>query len=263
MKKILTLVLLVVAGFGLTHVYKQKTCAENVLRVAVTAGPHARIMNFVKDLAQKHDVHIDVVEFNDFILPNEALHNHEVDVNVYQHEPFLNSQKDTRGYQIKMLGKSVLMPMGIYSRKYTSVEAIPQGSTVIVPNDPTNESRALLLLQKAGLIKLAATLTPTMQDIIENPKNIKIVELDAPQAPRTLNDAAAAVINTDWVVVSQIDPRTRIFTEDASSHYTNVIAAHEQTSKADLIAKFLNLYQSQETKDFVQKAFEGMVLPGW
>jgi len=255
---------------GMWYVFSSKPKTEETkqtLKVGVTSGPHAQILEKVRKLAQKHHIHLDIVEFNDFILPNEALHNDELDLNIFQHEPFLDSQVQSRGYKLKSLGKSVLMPMGIYSAKFQKVELIPNESKIIIPNDPSNGARALLLHEKAGLIKLKKDETKgallSVQDIEENPKKLKIIELDAPQMPRAMDDAAAAIINTDWAVVSKIDPKTRIYSEGKDSPYVNVIVGREGNSKQTMIERFISLYQSPEAKDYIQEAFAGMVLPGW
>jgi D-methionine transport system substrate-binding protein len=255
---------------GMWYVFSTKPKTEETtptLKVGVTSGPHAQILEKVRELALKHNIHVDIVEFNDFILPNEALHSGELDLNIFQHEPFLDSQIQSRGYKLKSLGKSVLMPMGIYSAKFQKVELIPNESKIIIPNDPSNGARALLLLEKTGLIKLKMDATNgallSVQDIEDNPRKLKIIELDAPQVPRAMDDAAAAVINTDWAVVSKIDPKTRIFSEDKDSPYVNVIVGKEDNYKQTMIEKFIALYQSPEAKDYIQEAFAGMVLPGW
>jgi D-methionine transport system substrate-binding protein len=239
-----------------------KECQE-VLRVGVTAGPHAVIMDKVREVALANDLHIEVVEFNDFILPNEALDNGDIDVNVYQHELFLQDQIKNRKYEIESLGKSVLMPMGVYSQKIKTLSELPEGAKVAIPSDPSNGSRALLLLEKGGIIKLSQQTNPSLRDISDNPKNIQIIELEAPQLPRSLEDVDAAVINTDWVIVSKLPIETQIYREDENSPYVNVVAAKKDSPKQKLIDRFLSHYQSEATREYVEKVFKGMVTPGW
>lgn len=236
--------------------------SQNTLKVGVTAGPHAIIMEKVKELAAQQNLKIDIVEFNDFIMPNEALHHGEIDANVYQHKPFLNQQVETRKYKIAAVGNAVLMPLGVYSKKYKKVADIPNHSTITIPNDPTNGGRALLLLQKAGLIKVSNNHMPTIMDIIDNPKHFKLVEMDAPQLPRTLEDVAAAVINTDWVVVAKLNPNTIIFKEDKNSPYMNVIATHDEKKKDSRIQRFKEIYHSKPVRDFIEETFKGLLITG-
>ncbi|MCX7338527.1 MAG: MetQ/NlpA family ABC transporter substrate-binding protein [Alphaproteobacteria bacterium] len=267
MKKIAVLGLLctvaLVAFFNWKSPGKAPTINENKLRIGVVAGPHATIMDHVSKMAKKDGLTIDVVEFNDFLLPNAALDQGEIDVNCYQHKPFLDEQIKSRGYKIQSLAQSVLMPMGIYSNKIKDLGTLSVGSKIGIPNDPTNGGRALLLLQKAGVITLKASTNPSVLDIDHNPKSIKIVELEAPHLPRSLDDLDAAVINTDWIVVANINPKSTLFNEDRNSPYMNIIAVRKGDEKNPTIQKFVALYQSPETKDFIDKEFKGVVIPGW
>lgn len=266
-KKALGIVVFAVLGalsyFFVSSIAKtDKKPNQNAIKVGVTAGPHAMIMEKVKAIAAKNNLHIDIVEFNDFIMPNEALHHGEIDINVYQHKPFLEQQVETRKYKISAVGSAVLMPLGIYSKQYKKVSDIPNGATIAIPNDPTNGGRALLLLQKAGVLKVSNNNMPTIMDIVENPKNIKFVEMDAPQLPRTLDDVAASVINTDWVIVAKLDPSTAIFKEDKKSSYMNVIVTHESKKIDPRIQKFKEIYHSKPVKDFIEETFKGLLVTG-
>lgn len=232
------------------------------LKVGVTAGPHAMIMEKVKELAKAEGVDVQVIEFNDFILPNVALNDKEVDMNSYQHQPFLDEQVKTRGYKIKSAGKTVLMPLGLYSKNIKSLAEIKDKSQIAIPNDPTNGGRALKLLEKLELIKLKPSENPTILDIAENPKHFKIIEIDAPQVPRTLEDVAAAVINTDWVHVAGLDPKTAIAFEDKDSPYANVIAIRTDETRPE-VTKLINIYQSEPVKKYINDTFKGAIIPAW
>ncbi|MBY0292538.1 MAG: MetQ/NlpA family ABC transporter substrate-binding protein [Alphaproteobacteria bacterium] len=232
------------------------------LKVGVTAGPHAIIMEKVKELAKAEGIEIQVIEFNDFILPNAALNDKELDINIYQHQPFLDEQVKSRGYKIKSAGKTVLMPLGIYSNTLTKLADLKDKSTIAIPSDPTNEGRALKLLEKEGLIQLAPSENPSILDIINNPKNLTILEIEAPQLPRILDDVDAAVINTDWVLLAGLNPQTALASEDKNSPYANVIAIREDENRPE-VKQIIQLYQSEPIRLFIQEKFKGAILPAW
>lgn len=231
------------------------------LKVGVTAGPHAIIMEKVKELAKSEGIDVQIVEFNDFILPNTALNDKELDMNSYQHQPFLDEQVKSRGYKIKSVGKNILMPMGIYTMNYRVLSQLPEKSKVAIPSDPTNEGRALKLLEKVGLIKLKPIENPTLLDIVENPKKLVILEIEAPQLPRILEDVDIAAINTDWVLLSGTDAEGLAF-EDKNSPYANVFAIREDERRPE-IERLIKIYQSEPIKAFIQEKFKGAVLPAW
>jgi D-methionine transport system substrate-binding protein len=232
-------------------------------KVGVTAGPHAIIMDEVKKLADKDGFKIKVVEFNDFNLPNAALENGDVDINVYQHEPFLNDQMKHKGYDFVVVGKSIVLPLGLYSNKLKSIDEVQKGATVAIPNDPTNEGRALKLLEQAQLIKLQPSDNPTPLDIVDNPLQLKIVEVEAPQVPRIIDDVSLAVTNTDWMVLARKDPRTALIRESAPSQFVNVIVAKRQDKDNPNIQQFLKIYHSDAVKQFIKDKFAGAVEPAW
>jgi D-methionine transport system substrate-binding protein len=192
-------------------------------------------------------------------------------MNIYQHEPFLKEQIAARGYHLSIMGKAILLPLGIYGGAgVKSLEDVKMGAKVIIPNDPTNGARALLLLQRAGLIKLKTMeacdlIGPTLADIVENPKNLKIMEVEAPLLPRLLQeDASLAVINADWVIVAGMDPKTSMIHEDAiNSPYTNVIVVKEGAETRKNTLEFVKLYQSDDVKKFIAQEFKGAVVAGW
>ncbi|WP_032112379.1 MetQ/NlpA family ABC transporter substrate-binding protein [Candidatus Paracaedibacter symbiosus] len=235
-------------------------------KVGVTAGPHAMIIQQVKEKAAKKGLNLDIqiVEFNDFILPNEALNEGELDANSYQHQPFLDEQSKLKGYQLTSVAKTVLMPMGLYSDKLKGLSEMKEGAKIAIPNDPTNGGRALKLLEANGFLKLKPDVAlPSLLDITDNPKKLKIIELEAPQLPRCLPDVDAAVINTDWILLAGMDPKTALAVESEDSPYTNIIVV--QTAKKDDkdVKEFVDLYQSKEIKDYIDKEFKGAVLVAW
>jgi D-methionine transport system substrate-binding protein len=166
------------------------------IKVGVTAGPHAQILEAVKLIAAKKGLDIQIVEFSDYVVPNAALEAGDLQANSFQNQPYLDNQKADRGYKIESVGFTVNFPIGIYSKKHKSWDAVTQGGTLSIPNDPTNGGRVLLLLQDKRVLKLKSGVgfKPTVADIIENPRKLKIVEVDAAQTARTLDDVNAAAI---------------------------------------------------------------------
>jgi D-methionine transport system substrate-binding protein len=255
----LLLVLSLMVGQGVSAVNEK-------LKVGVTVGPHAMIMEQVKKEAEKQGLDLEIVEFNDFILPNRALQEGDIQVNSYQHSLFLEEQRK-QGLALKAVAKTVLMPMGIYSaQKDLTLQKLPPGSKIAIPNDPTNEGRALKLLEKAGLLRLKANIkNPTLLDIEENPKDLTLVELEAPQIPRALPDVAVAVINMDWIILAGIDPRSALLKEDPTDaqEYVNLLVVRQEDKGSPALDRLIKAYQSEPVRQYIEKTFKGALLCGW
>lgn len=239
---------------------------DKPLKIGVTAGPHAQILEQVKKIAEKDGLKLQIVEFSDYVQPNAALAAGDLDANSYQHKPYLDAQIKDRGYKLTSVGYTVNFPMGIYSKKVKSLAQLKEGAKVGVPNDPTNGGRALLLFQDQGLIKLRADagLKATPLDVVENPKKIKFVEVDAAQLPRTLDDLDAAAINTNYALSSGLNPgKDAVAKEQAKGPYINLIAVREQDKDKPWVGKLVKAYQSEEVRKFVQAEFKGSVLTGF
>ena len=239
---------------------------DKPLKIGVTAGPHAQIFEQVKKVAEKDGLKIQIVEFSDYIQPNAALAAGDLDGNSYQHKPFLDQQVKDRGYKIVSVGYTVNFPIGIYSKKVKSLNELKEGARFGIPNDPTNGGRALLVLQDKGLIKLKpeAGLKATPLDVIDNPKKIRFVELDAAQLPRALDDLDAAAINTNYALPAGLSPaKDAIAQEAAKSPYVNVLAVREQDKDKPWVAKLVKAYHSEEIRKFIQTEFKGAVLTGF
>ena len=242
------------------------TKAEKVLKVGVTAGPHAEIMDVVKKVAEKDGLKVEVVEFNDYIQPNVALNQGDIDVNSFQHQPYLDNIIKDRKYDLIAVAKTVIFPMALYSKKIKNIADLPEGATIAIPNDPTNGGRALLLLEKINLLKLkpGTSLNAAVTDIIENPKNITIKELDAAQIPRSLADIDLAAINTNYAVTAGLVPtKDAIAIEDINSPYANIIVVRTKDKDDPSVQKLIKAYQSDEVKAFIQEHFKGSVAVGW
>ncbi|MFJ3048401.1 MetQ/NlpA family ABC transporter substrate-binding protein [Herbaspirillum chlorophenolicum] len=245
---------------------------EKVLKVGVTSGPHAQIFEAAKRVFERDNpgYKIKIIEFNDYIQPNAALDAGELDANSYQHRPFLNAQIKARGYKLYGVGKTMIGPMAIYSKKYRKLEDIPAGAKIGIPNDPANESRVLLLLQKHGAIKLRAGIdaltgtNATPIDIVDNPKKWKFVEIDAGQLPRTLDDLDASAINADFASKAGLNPaRDSLVVENGDSPYACLIAVREKDKEQPWLPKLVQAYQSDEVKRFVETEFKGGILAAW
>ena len=240
--------------------------ADKPLKVGVTPGPHAQIMEVVKKVAEKDGLKIQVVEFSDYVQPNVALHQGDIDINSFQHLPFLENMVKDRKYDLVMLAKTFTFPMGIYSKKIKNIKELKDGAVIAIPNDPTNGGRALLLFEKAGLIKLKPGLghKASVVDIVENPRKFKIRELEAAQIPRTLEDMEIAAINTNYAMSAGLVPaKDALILEDSSSPYANILAVRGKDKDNPLYKKFLKAYQSEEVKKFVTEQFKGSVIVAW
>ncbi len=235
------------------------------VRVGVTPGPHAQILEAVKPIAAKKGLDLQVVEFSDYVVPNEALSSGELEANSFQHQPYLDNQKADRGYKIESVTQTVNFPMGVYSKRHKSFDAVPAGGTVAIPNDPTNGGRALLLLQDKGLIKLkpGVGFKPSVADITENPKRLRIVEVDAAQTPRSLDDVDAAAVNTNYATAAGLKPGDAILKEEPKGPYVNVIAVRSVDKDKPWVATLVESYRSPEVKAFIESKCGGAVLPRW
>ena len=236
------------------------------IKVGVTAGPHAQILEAVKPIAAKNGLDIQIVEFTDYVAPNAALEAGDLQANSFQHQPYLDNQKADRGYKIELVGLTVNFPIGIYSKKYKSWDAVPQGGSLSIPNDPTNGGRVLLLLRDKGVLKLkdGVGFKPTVADIVENTKKLKIVEIDAAQTPRTLDDVDAAAVNTNYATQAGLDPvKDAILREDPKGPYANVIAVRAVDKDEPWVRTLVASYQTPEVRDFILAKFKGAVLPAW
>ncbi len=228
------------------------------LKVGATPEPHAALLNLVVDDLAKEGVNLQVVEFTDYVTPNEALENGELDANYFQHIPYLESFNKERGYHLVNAGGIHVEPFALYSKKFKDLASIANGSTIAIPNDPTNEGRALLLLQAAGLLKLVDNigLEATVIDVKENPKNLKFQEVEAASLPRVLEDVGAAVINGNYAIpAGLVATRDGLFVEDASSPYVNVIAVKQGHENDAAVKALVAVLKSQKVADYVAKQY--------
>ena len=241
---------------------------EQTVRLGTVGGPDAEVWQVVQKVAKKNGLNVKIVEFNDYVQPNAALDAGDLDANSFQHQPYLDSQIKQRGYKMVSVGYTYISPLGIYSKNLKSPKDL-QGAKVAVPNDPSNENRALLLLAAQGVIKLKAGVgtngvNATPLDIAENPKKLKIVELDAAQLARALPDVAAAVINTNYALAGGLQPtKDAIGLEDIHSPYANIIVVRTQDKDKPWVKKLVAAYQSEEVRQFMKTQFKGAMVPSF
>ena len=257
--------LTIAATIGVLLSFGQIARADQTLKVGVSAGPYADILRYAADLAAKEGVKAKVIEFTDWTLPNEALNAGDLDLNNFQHVPYLNNQVKTRGYDIVPLANSIIVPFGLYSKKVTKLEDIKDGATTAIPNDPSNGARGLALLQQAGLIKLkpGAGVTATVADIVDNPKHLKIQELDAAQLPRALDDLDFSVVSLNYAINAGLDPKKALILEDDQTKWGLVFAAKPKNKDNPEIVRFIEIYRSEPVKAFVKQKFDGVILTTW
>ena len=228
--------------------------AGKEIKIGVTPFPHKDIMNVVKQLVAKEGYDLKIVEFTDYVTPNTALAEKSLDANFFQHIPYLENTVKEKGLKLTWVAKIHIEPLGFYSKKIKKIDDLKKGAQIAIPNDATNCARALRLLEKGGIIKVIAGELVTARDITDNPKNLKIRELDAAQLPRTLQDVDAAVINTNFAVEAGLIPaKDAIIIEGKDSPYANVVAVREEDKDSDAIKALVKASNSKEVKDFINR----------
>ena len=261
MKKILAIAL--VALLTIVSVFAQATSetqsSTTKIVVGATPEPHAALLSLVVDDLSAQGITLEVKEFTDYVTPNDAVEYGEIDANYFQHIPYLESFNTEHGYHLVNAGGIHVEPIALYSSKYSSLSDIPNGAVIAIPNDPTNEGRALLLLQSAGLIKLKdnAGLEAIPLDIVENPKNLKFSEIEAATLPRILSDVDAAVINGNYAIpAGLVATRDGLFVEGADSPYVNVIAVKAGNENNPAVKALVEALKSDEVKAYIAEHYK-------
>lgn len=277
-RKLITLILSlsivggVLTGCGSDGEADQKADAGSkknleVIKVGASITPHAEILRAVSDELEKQGYQLEVVEYNDYIIPNTALESGELDANYIQHLPYLEDFNKENGTHIVSVADIHYEPFGIYAGKSDSLDNLKDEAVIAVPNDTTNEARALLLLQDQGLIKLKenAGLTATVKDIVDNPRNFEIRELEAAQVPKALQDVDVAAINTNYALEADLKLSDALASEGADSlaakTYANIIAVKEGNEKEAKIKALVDAVKSEKVKKFIEDKYEGAVVP--
>jgi D-methionine transport system substrate-binding protein len=239
--------------------------AEDI-KVGVTPGEHAQIMEKVAEIAKTKGLNIEILEFSDYVVPNQALADGDIQANSFQHQPYLDNQVADRKFDLVSVGTTITTPMGVYSKKVKSLDELKSGATVAIPNDPTNGGRALLVLASKGLIKFKDNpgVKVTTADIIDNPKKIEFAEIDAAQLPRSLDDVDAAVINTNYAMQAGLHPKTdAIAIESEKSPYANVIAVRAADKDKPWVKTLVESYHDDSIRKFINEQFKGALIPSW
>ena len=240
--------------------------SDGKLVVGVTAGPHEQILEKVIELGEEEGLTIESQVFSDYVMPNVALSEGEIDMNSFQTEPFFDQMNEERGLDLVKVADTLTFPMGIYSEKLDDIEELSDGAKIGVPSDPTNSGRALALFETAGLIKMKedAGTDATIKDIEENSNNYEFIELDPAQIARQLSELDVAAINSNFAMENGFVPsEDSVFMEGNDSPYANLIAVRNESKDEEVVQQFIDLYHSDEVKAFVEEEFQGSVLPSW
>lgn len=230
-------------------------------------GPESDLLVAAQKVAkEKFDLDVNIVRFDDYVTPNIALADGDIDLNAFQHRPYLERMVKDRGFKLAVVGETFVYPIGAYSKKIKSVDALKDGATIAVPNDPSNEGRTLILLHNKGLITLEDpnNLEASVLDIKENPRNFDFKEIEAAQLPRMLDEVDLAFINSGFAVDAGLSPADdAIFSEGTDSPYMNIIVARDGDQEKTEIKQFVEAYQSDAVKAAAEKAFKGAAIAGW
>jgi D-methionine transport system substrate-binding protein len=245
---------------------KDESKGEVTIKVGAAVVPHAEILNFIKPKLKQDGINLEVVTLDDEAQLNPALNEKQIDANYFQHVPYLDSVSKEKGYEFLVAAKVHVEPIGFYSEKLKSKDELKEGAKIAIPNNPSNEFRALALLQTNGLIKLKDGISDfkaTPRDIAENPKKLKFVEVESPQLTRSLPDVDGAVINTNYILEAKIDPNTALFREDANSPYANIIVVRKGDENRPEIKKLGEYLTSPDVKKFIQEKYGVAVVPAF
>ena len=274
MKKILSLLLataLFLVACGNKNENKGSTSSQSgaakteKLIVGATPIPHSELLNLVKDDLKKEGIELEVVEFNDYVQPNKALADKSIDANFFQHVPYMEDFGKKNHIDMVAVGNIHLEPMALYSKKIKNVNDLKNGDTLIIPNDPTNGGRALILLDKAGIIKLKdnTKLDSTPADIAENPKNIKIETLSNEQIAPRLSEVAGAIINSNFAIDAKVTKNEIILIEGKDSPYVNVVTVLKENQNDERVKKLVKALQSEKVKKYIEEKYDGRVIPAF
>lgn len=237
-----------------------------IIKIGATPIPHAELLNFIKPLLEKENIKLDIVEFQDYVQPNTALVDKELDANFFQHQPYLDNFNKERSQNLVSAGAVHVEPLALYSKSIKNISELKDGAVIAIPNDPANASRALLLLQSNGIIKLrdGGSITSTEKDVVENAKNLKIELAEAAQLPRVLEDVDAAIINTNYALPAGLNPvKDALLIEGKDSPYANIVVVRNGDQEKVEIQKLVEALNSAEVKKFIEEKYQGAVVPAF
>jgi len=268
MKKLVKVALILSVFLFFTGCSKAPAEKEELTKLVVgaTPVPHSEILAEIKDDLKAKGIELEIKEFTDYVTPNTALKDKQIDANFFQHQPYLDSFTEDGYEELVSVAGVHIEPMAGYSTKISSFEELSIGATVAIPNDATNEGRALILLADQGLISLndPENLTATPMDIVNNPKELNFVELEAAQLPRSLEDVELAVINTNYALEADLNPiEDNLFIEDDNSPYVNIIVAREDNKNSEEIQALIEAVQSEKIEAFINTNYQGAVVPAF
>lgn len=266
--RILALVLALTSALALTGCGNEKAAEENTtIRVGASPAPHAEILEVIADNLADEGYNLEIVEYNDYILPNKGVSEGDLDANYFQHISYLDNYNEENGTTLVSAGAIHYEPFALYAGKTKSIDALTSGAQIAVPNDGTNEGRALKLLEAEGLITLKpdAGFLATKLDIVENPLNLDIVEMEAAQLPRVLSTVDMAVINGNYAIAADLDLSDALAMEasdsEAAGAYANVVAVESGNENSPKIKALVSALQSDEVKQFMEETYGGAVVP--
>lgn len=242
-----------------------KGAQENVIRIGATQVPHAEILEHIKPQLEKEGVKLEITVFQDYVLPNKSLEEGQIDSNFFQHNPWLDTTNKERGYHLVKVTGVHIEPMGAYSKKLKSIDQIPSGAKVALPNGTSETTRVLLLLDSKGLIQLDNREgDKTLKNIKQNPKNLQFQLLESATLPRVLDQVDLAVINTNYALQAKLNPtKDALFIEDKESPYVNVLVVKKGNENKDAIKKLAKVLNSEETRKFIEEKYKGAIVPAF
>ena len=268
-----TLIVLILSFTALLFVYscsKKENSEDNVVRVGFYADAHYQIWNPIASNLAKEGIILELVSFANTRMPNQALNNGDIDLNAFQHHAYFNDEVKNNGYDIVPIADTFIVVMNIYSQKFTNVSELKKGDKVAIPNDPSNEGRALKVFESAGLIKVRPEVgdSPTLLDIIENPLNLDIISVEIGSVPSYLPEVACAVINSHVALDFGLNPGSDYIFQDNPSIYSgnafvNLIAARTEDKDKEIYKKIIKAYQSEAVEEIYANNFKGSYLPTW
>jgi D-methionine transport system substrate-binding protein len=266
MKKLITLGLALILVFAGVLFLNNDQGPDNdykKIRVGATPVPHGELLNLIKDDLLKEGIELEIVEFTDYITPNIALNDGNIDANFFQHAPYLEAFSKEHQLNLKSIGSIHVEPLGLYSKKHKSVESLEEGSLIAIPSDAVNGGRALILLENNGLIELKANagLEATEKDIVKNPNNLRFKAVEAAQLPRILEDVDGAIINGNYALEAGLSPKDEaLILEDGQSPYANIVTVRSGDVNREVLKTLVKTLQSEKVKNFIEENYGGGVV---
>ncbi|MFM1653859.1 MetQ/NlpA family ABC transporter substrate-binding protein [Brevibacillus sp. B_LB10_24] len=239
---------------------------EVTLKVGASPTPHAEILKFIQPKLKEEGINLEIKEFTDYVQPNVQLDEKQLDANYFQHLPYLEQFNKDKNMDLQPVVAVHIEPFGAYSKKYKSLDELPEGATIALPNDPTNNGRALALLEKNGVIKLkeGVGISGTAKDVVENKKNVKFKEVEAAMLPRVLDEVDLALINTNYALEANLSPtKDALAVEDKDSPYANYLVARPDNKDSDAIKKLAEALNTPEVKKYIEEQFKGEIVPAF